>query len=206
MVTADCTYMTRISPRLSIEERRSLASGGGCIVWFTGLPGSGKTTLAAAVERALLLRGLRAYVLDGDDVRHGLSADLGFSNADRAENVRRVAHVARMLAEAGLVVLTALISPLREHRAQARRIAEQSGIRFLEVYLTTPLAVCEVRDPKGLYARARAGAIQGFTGVSAPFEPAEAAEVVIDTSLVGIEPAVDLLVARIVGVYTRAAA
>jgi len=206
VVTTDCGYVTRISPRLSVEERRSLASGGGCIVWFTGLSGSGKSTLAAAVERALLLRGSRAYVLDGDDVRLGLSADLGFSDADRAEHVRRVAHVARMFAEAGLVVLTALISPFREHRAQARRIAEQSGLRFLEVYLSTPLAVCEARDPKGLYARARAGVIEGFTGVSAPFEPAEAADLVIDTSLVGLEPAVDLLVARIVGSYTRAAA
>jgi adenylyl-sulfate kinase len=167
------------------------------IVWFTGLSGAGKSTLASALQRALSRRGCPASVLDGDDLRTGLNADLGFSAADRAENVRRVAHVARLFAERGMLAIAALISPSRVDRLRARHIAEEGGIPFIEVYLSTPLEVCEARDPKGLYVRARRGAIARFTGVSAPFEPSDRADLVIDTSEIAIADAVVLLLAHV---------
>jgi bifunctional enzyme CysN/CysC len=145
----------------------------GATVWFTGLSGSGKSTVAMEAERALLAAGRPAYVLDGDNLRHGLNADLGFSLADRSENLRRLAHVAALLADAGMVVLVPAISPLKEQRDLARRIHEQAGIPFREVYVDTSLEVCEQRDPKGLYARARAGEISDFTGIDSPYEPPE---------------------------------
>lgn len=149
------------------------------IAWLTGLPGSGKTTIGDAVDRELAANGRHVVVLDGDNLRHGLCGDLGFSAADRAENVRRTAEVARLMGEAGLVVIVALISPFRADRSRARTIA--GGLPFLEVYVDTPLAVCEARDPKGLYARARANAISAFTGVSAPYEPPEAPDLTVRT-------------------------
>ncbi|GJE05072.1 MULTISPECIES: adenylyl-sulfate kinase [Methylobacterium] len=139
------------------------------IVWFTGLSGAGKSSIANALDRALTAQGRHAMVLDGDNLRHGLNSDLGFGSADRAENIRRAAESARLMAEAGLVAIVSLISPMRAERAAARRIA--GDIPFLEVYVDTPLALCEARDPKGLYGRARAGIIPNFTGVSAPYEP-----------------------------------
>ncbi len=143
----------------------------GATVWFTGLPSSGKSTLAVAVEERLTERGVSAYVLDGDNLRHGLNGDLGFDAAARAESVRRTAHVARLLADAGMVALVSLVSPYEADRALARRAHEEAGIPFIEVYLSAPVAVCEARDPKGLYARARRGEITGFTGVDDPYEP-----------------------------------
>ena len=151
----------------------------GATVWFTGLPSSGKSTLACAVEDTLTARGVPAYVLDGDNLRHGLNSDLDFSPGARAENVRRTAHVARLFSEAGVVALVSLVSPCAAERALARRLHDESGIRFLEVFLSTPLSVCEERDPKGLYARARMGEICDFTGVDAPYEPPEHPDVVI---------------------------
>jgi adenylyl-sulfate kinase len=145
----------------------------GATVWFTGLSGSGKSTVAVEVERALVARGRAAYLLDGDNVRHGLNADLGFSAADRTENIRRIGEVARLFADAGVVALVPVISPYRADRARARAIHEAVGLPFVEVFVDTPLAVCEARDPKGLYARARAGEITGFTGVDDPYEPPE---------------------------------
>src|ERR1019366_9393956 len=151
----------------------------GATVWLTGLPGSGKSTIASALSAALTARGVLAYTLDGDNLRHGLNGDLGFSAADRAENVRRVGEVARLFADAGLVVCAPLISPYREGRAHARAIHETSGLVFLEVFVDAPLDVCEARDPKGLYRRARAGELTGFTGVDDPYEAPEAPELMV---------------------------
>ncbi|ONI71096.1 adenylyl-sulfate kinase [Actinosynnema sp. ALI-1.44] len=151
----------------------------GCTVWLTGLSASGKSTIAVELERRLVASGRPAYLLDGDNLRHGLNADLGFSAADRAENVRRVGQVARLFADAGVVAVVSLISPYRADRDQARAAHEQAGLPFVEVFVDTPLAVCEARDPKGMYAKARAGEITGFTGVDDPYERPAAPELVL---------------------------
>jgi adenylyl-sulfate kinase len=151
-------------------ERWSATELGGATVWFTGLSGSGKSTVAVALERLLLARGHAAYLLDGDNLRHGLNGDLGFTTTDRDENVRRASEVARLFADAGIVALVPLISPYRAGRERARAVHDAAGLRFLEVYVNTPMEECERRDPKGLYARARAGELTGFTGVDDPYE------------------------------------
>lgn len=161
-------------------------------VWLTGLSASGKSTLAFGLERELLARGHLACVLDGDNLRHGLNRDLGFSPADRRENIRRVAEVARLMNEAGLIVVSAFISPYREDRRSARRIIGDD--RFVEVFLDAPLAVCETRDPKGLYRRARQGEITDFTGISAPYETPEAADLRLDTAQTDADEALRLLI------------
>jgi adenylyl-sulfate kinase len=161
---------------LTREDRRAALGYGGATVWLTGLPASGKSTVAAAVEARLLAEGRPAYLLDGDNLRHGLNGDLGFSAADRAENVRRTTEVAALLADAGVVALAALVSPYRADRDSARATHEQRGLPFVEVWVSTPLEECERRDPKGLYARARAGRLQGLTGVDAPYEPPQRPE------------------------------
>jgi bifunctional enzyme CysN/CysC len=142
----------------------------GATVWFTGLSGSGKSTVAVEVERLLVAGGRAAYLLDGDNLRHGLNADLGFTAADRTENIRRVGEVARLFADAGVVALVPVISPYAADRDRARAVHEAAGLRFVEVWVDTPLALCEQRDPKGLYAKARAGEITGFTGIDDPYE------------------------------------
>jgi bifunctional enzyme CysN/CysC len=142
----------------------------GATVWFTGLSGSGKSTVAGALAALLTERGVLSYTLDGDNLRHGLNGDLGFSADDRAENVRRVGEVARLFADAGVVALVPLISPYRAGRDHARALHEAAGLVFLEVFVDTPIEVCEQRDPKGLYAQARAGKITGFTGIDDPYE------------------------------------
>ncbi len=158
-------------PGLVSRHERAVALGGaGMTVWLTGLSGAGKSTVAFEVEKWLLAAGRPVYVLDGDNVRHGLNGDLGFSAADRTENVRRVAHVARLMADAGVVALVPLISPYRVDRDAARAIHDAAGIPFAEVYVDTPIALCEERDPKGLYKKARAGEIKGFTGIDDPYE------------------------------------
>jgi adenylyl-sulfate kinase len=167
---------------VSRETRWAARGVHGATVWLTGLSGSGKSTIASAVTGALTARGVLTYTLDGDNLRHGLNGDLGFSAADRAENVRRVAEVARLCADAGLVVLVPVISPYRDGRAQARSIHEASGLAFLEVFVDAALDVCEARDPKGLYRRARAGELSGLTGVDDPYEAPEAPELVLDTA------------------------
>jgi bifunctional enzyme CysN/CysC len=149
----------------------------GATVWFTGLSGSGKSTLANTVAARLLDLGRAVYVLDGDNVRHGLCADLGFSAADRAENVRRLGEVAALLADGGLTVLVPVISPYRAGRERARAVHAAAGLPFTEVHVDTPLDVCEQRDPKGLYARARAGELTGMTGIDDPYEPPAAPDV-----------------------------
>jgi bifunctional enzyme CysN/CysC len=164
-------------PRGVEREARWRASGGeGLTVWLTGLSGSGKSSVAVELERLLIDEGRPAYLLDGDNLRHGLNGDLGFSASDRDENVRRVAHVARLFADAGMVAIVPLISPYRAARDDARRLHGGAGLRFVEVHVDTPLAECERRDPKGLYAKARAGEITGMTGVDDPYEPPQAPE------------------------------
>jgi bifunctional enzyme CysN/CysC len=148
------------------------------VVWLTGLSGSGKSTLANALAQRLHAAGRAAYVLDGDNLRHGLNRDLGFTDADRVENIRRVAEVARLMADAGLIVITAFISPFRSERTWAR--SRMDGIAFIEVHVDTPLAVAEARDPKGLYAKARRGELPNFTGIDSPYEPPEAPELRVD--------------------------
>jgi adenylylsulfate kinase len=159
------------SSSITADERAQFVGQPGAVVWFTGLSGSGKSTLARATERLLLERQTFAYVLDGDNLRFGLNADLGFSAEDRTENIRRVGCVAQLMSNAGLVCITAFISPYAAGRDAARKLV---GDNFIEVHVATPLEVCETRDPKGLYAKARSGEITNFTGISAPYEePAE---------------------------------
>lgn len=161
-------------------EREALLGQRGATVWLTGLSGSGKSTLATAVEAEIVRRGKLAYVLDGDNVRHGLNVDLGFSPEDRTENIRRIGEVAKLFTDCGVLVFTSFISPYRADRAQVRALFEAGD--FIEVYLDADVAACEARDPKGLYRRARAGEIPEFTGVSAPYEAPEKPELTIDTA------------------------
>jgi len=172
---------------LDRDERWGALGTRGATVWFTGLSGSGKSSIAAAVEAALVRSGRPAYLLDGDNLRHGLTADLGFSDADRETNVARVAQVARLLADAGLVALVSLISPFRAGRDAARALHEDAGLAFFEVWVNAPLEICEQRDPKGLYSRARAGGVEGFTGLSSPYEAPVAADLEIASDRTGIE-------------------
>ena len=163
----------------SRAERWSALGLRGATVWFTGLSGSGKSTIAHELERLLVSSGQPAYVLDGDNLRHGINADLGFTASDRDENVRRVAEVARLFADAGVVALVPLISPYRHARERARQAHEIAGLRFVEVFVDTPIEICEARDPKGLYRKARAGEISGFTGIDDPYEPPVRPELVL---------------------------
>jgi adenylylsulfate kinase len=171
------TNITWHHGHVSADDRRKMLGHGGAILWLTGLSGSGKSTVARLAEKKLVERGVLAYVLDGDNVRHGLNADLGFGDEDRTENIRRIAEVAKLMADAGVVVLTAFISPFRADRARARSIAIEGT--FFEVHVATPLEECERRDPKGLYKKARAGEIADFTGLTSPYEAPESPELVI---------------------------
>ena len=178
---------------LSPAQRAASLGHGAMTVWLTGLSGSGKSTLAFALEARLLARRVHAYVLDGDNVRHGLNGDLGFSPSDRAENIRRIGHVCRLFNDAGLVVITAFISPYRKDRAWVRELHRDT--RFVEVHVSTPLETCEQRDVKGLYARARAGEIPDFSGISAPYEPPESPELAVDTSASSLGDCVEAILA-----------
>lgn len=180
---------------VSAADRRAALGHGPATLWFTGLSGSGKSTVAFAVEQALLARGVATYVLDGDNVRHGLNADLGFAPEDRTENIRRVGHVARLFHDAGLVVLASFISPYRADRDAVRALHPEGG--FHEVFVDTPIEVCEARDVKGLYAKARAGQIDGFSGVSAPYEAPDAPELRLDTSTLSLGACVDAVLAHL---------
>jgi bifunctional enzyme CysN/CysC len=173
-------------PEVDRGERWDARRLGGATVWFTGLSGSGKSTVAGAVGRLLTAAGRAWYMLDGDNVRHGLNGDLGYDAASRQENVRRVGEVALLMADAGLVVLCPLISPYRADRDRVRARHQDAGLPFLEVYLDTPLATCEERDPKGLYRKARAGEITGFTGIDDPYEPPAQPDLVL---VPGADPA-----------------
>lgn len=174
-------------------ERWRAAGAHGATVWLTGLSGSGKSTIAAALSERLAARGLLVYTLDGDNLRHGLNRDLGFSANDRAENVRRVAEVARLFADAGVVALVPVISPYRAGRDHARELHDAADLPFVEVFVDAPVDVCEARDPKGLYAKARAGELTGFTGVDDPYEPPVAPEVVVETATTSVDEAADAI-------------
>ncbi|MFD7659500.1 adenylyl-sulfate kinase, partial [Actinosynnema sp. NPDC059797] len=188
--------------RTDIDKRARTRLNGHrpCLVWLTGLSGAGKSTLANLLERRLHGLGKHTYILDGDNVRHGLNRDLGFSDADRVENVRRVAEVARLFVDAGLIVIAAFISPFREERDLARRLVGSD--EFCEVFVDAPLEVAERRDPKGLYRRARQGRLANFTGIDSPYEPPEDPEVRVDTAAVDPEGGVALIVdhLRVMGV------
>jgi bifunctional enzyme CysN/CysC len=173
------TNISTIEHRVEKDARWRANGHRGGVLWFTGLSGAGKTTLALELEQALFVKGWQAYVLDGDNVRHGLSSDLAFSPADRTENIRRIGEVAGLFADAGFLVLTAFISPYRADRDMARNAATDA---FHEVYIEADVETCEERDPKGLYVKARRGEIPEFTGISAPYEVPEQPELVIDTA------------------------
>lgn len=175
---------------LEREDRWRSLNCKGCTLWLTGLPASGKSTLASAVERALVDKGVHAYRLDGDNIRHGLNKNLGFSRDDRQENIRRISEVARLFAESGCVAITAFISPYVKDRDEARRLHEGSGLAFIEVFVDAPLEVCEQRDPKGQYKMARAGELKGFTGVDDPYEAPPRPELVVKTAEAGPEECV----------------
>ncbi len=174
------TNILRVEGLVGAADRVALLGHSGRTVWFTGLSGSGKSTLAFAVEEALVARGVAAYVLDGDNVRFGLNRDLGFSAADRTENVRRIGEVCRLFQDAGLVVLSAFISPYRADRDAVRALHPEGS--FVEVFVDTPLEICEARDVKGLYARARTGEIPEFSGISAPYEAPDAPDITVDAT------------------------
>jgi adenylyl-sulfate kinase len=166
--SANVTWHTGVVER---AQRWDSIGQRGATVWFTGLPASGKSTVAAAVEAHLVQSGRAAYRLDGDNLRHGVCGDLGFTAEDRDRNVRRTAEVARLFADAGVIALVSVVSPYAAARAYAREAHERDGLRFIEVFVNTPIEVCQERDPKGLYARAKAGQLPGFTGVDDPYEP-----------------------------------
>lgn len=181
---------------VSRETHAALKGQKPAVLWFTGLSGSGKSTIANIVEKKLAARGRHTFLLDGDNVRHGLNRDLGFTEADRIENIRRVGEVARLMADAGLIVLTAFISPFRAEREIVRKMLPEG--EFIEVFVDTPLADAEKRDPKGLYAKARAGEIKNFTGIDSPYEVPDDAEIVIDTMAMSAEEAADRIIAELI--------
>jgi len=179
---------------LTATDRAKALGARGATLWFTGLSGSGKSTVAAALEARLVGSGVHAYRLDGDNVRHGLNSNLGFSAGDRAENIRRIGEVAKLFADAGVLALTSFISPYRADRERVRQIHAASGLVFLEVFIDTPIEVCESRDPKGLYKKARAGEIKGFTGIDDPYEAPENAEIHVKTAEQSIEDSVKQII------------
>src|SRR5205823_1002156 len=170
-----------VEGKITAQARAARLGHRGAVVWFTGLSGAGKSTIAQALERELFARGMHTYVLDGDNIRHGLNSNLGFSPEDRVENIRRVSEVAKLMADSGVVAITAFISPYRLDRRRAREIALSGNAEFIEVFVDAPLEVCEARDPKNLYKKARAGEIRQFTGIDAPYEAPDDAEIVVCT-------------------------
>lgn len=185
MLEPRSAYITRHEGRITRAERQRLLRQRGVTVWFTGLSASGKSTVAALVEQALHRRGHYCCVLDGDNIRFGLNRDLGFSPHDRIENIRRIGEVARLFADAGAVVLSAFISPYRADRDRVRTMLPPG--KFVEIFVDTPLDICEARDPKGLYRKARAGEISGFTGLDAPYEAPEHPEVHLETEDLSVD-------------------
>jgi bifunctional enzyme CysN/CysC len=190
------TDITWHEGHVSRAERAERTGGVGATLWFTGLSGSGKSTVASAVERRLVASGRAAYRLDGDNLRTGINADLGFSRNERLENCRRVAEVARLFADAAIVAIVAVITPYAESRELARRIHADAGLPFVEVFMATPAEVCAERDPKGLYAKSSAGSLGSFTGVDDPYEVPEHPDLAIEPT-VAVEDAVDLVLAAL---------
>jgi adenylylsulfate kinase len=182
MTTTKATNITWHSTHVDRKDRERLLRQEGCTIWFTGLPSSGKSTTAFTLEHELISLGYLAYVLDGDNVRHGLNKNLGFSAEDREENIRRIGEVARLFADAGVITMTSFISPYRRERDLARKLHQDAGLRFVEVFVDTPIEVCEVRDPKGLYRKARRGELKGFTGIDDPYELPSNPEIIVRTA------------------------
>jgi bifunctional enzyme CysN/CysC len=184
--------------KITRRERAAQMGHRGAVIWFTGLSGAGKSTIAQALERDLFRRGIHTYVLDGDNVRHGLNSNLGFAPEDRVENIRRVSEVAKLMADSGVVVVTAFISPYRMDRLRAREIALEGNTEFVEVFVDAPLEVCEARDPKDLYKKARAGQIREFTGIDAPYEPPEDPEIVVRTDRQTVEESIATILEQLI--------
>ncbi|MCA9799648.1 MAG: adenylyl-sulfate kinase [Cyanobacteria bacterium HKST-UBA04] len=193
--SAPANHLTWQQVAIGKADRQQRHGHASFVIWFTGLSGSGKSTLANALEQALFERGVMTYVLDGDNIRHGLCRDLGFSDEDRVENIRRIGEVARLFVDAGSVVLTAFISPFERDRQLARSLVADH--EFFEVYVKCALAVCESRDPKGLYKKARAGQITQFTGIDSPYEPPVRPDLVVETDHDSVQEAVGKLLAEL---------
>ncbi len=182
---------------VTTDERQQLVGQKGATIWMTGLSGSGKSTVACALEQALLHSGVTSYRLDGDNVRHGLNKNLGFSAEDRAENIRRIGEVAKLFADSCCITITSFISPYRADRDSVRALHEEAGLPFIEVFVDCPLDECEKRDPKGLYKKARAGEIKGFTGIDDPYEAPEQAELTVNTAEMRVEDSVKAILAML---------
>lgn len=180
------------------NDRYALLKQKGATIWLTGLSASGKSTIAYTVEHALIERGHLAYVLDGDNIRHGLNKNLGFSPADRTENIRRIGEVAKLFADAGVLTLTSFISPYRTDRDMVRQAHEAAGLPFIEVFVSASVDVCETRDPKGLYKKAKAGEIREFTGISAPYEEPQNPELVLDSGNLTPQQCAEIILAYLV--------
>ena len=195
MATQKATNVTWHDHNVTTEERCKLNGHKGAVLWFTGLSGCGKSTVANAVDRLLHERGIHTFVLDGDNIRMGLNKNLGFSPEDRTENIRRIGEVAKLFADAGTIVMTAFISPYREDRGSVRSLLKDGD--FLEVLVDASLETCERRDPKGLYKKARAGEIKGFTGIDAPYEAPESPEIHLDSDNKGIEELANEVIAHL---------
>lgn len=193
MTEQKATNITWHEANVVQADRETLLNQKGCVIWFTGLSGSGKSTLALEVESRLHQRGHLTYVLDGDNIRHGLNKNLGFSPEDREENIRRIGEVAKLFADAGVIGLTAFISPYRADRDNARDLLDEG--RFVEIFVDCPLEVCEARDTKGLYEKARAGEIKEFTGISAPYEVPPHPELTVNTSAQNLEECAEGVIA-----------
>lgn len=203
MTNNQSTNITWHAGAITPQDREKVLGQRGCVLWFTGLSGSGKSTIARALEASLIKEGHACYVLDGDNVRHGLNSDLDFSPESRKENIRRIGEVAALFADSGLITITAFISPYKADRDQARSIVEKgfqgtvSTPRFFEVFINTPLKVCESRDPKNLYKKARKGEIPDFTGISAPFEAPDSPEIEIHTDKYSLEECVNQIIKKL---------
>ena len=195
MVEKKATNVTWHEHKVSREDREKLLKQKGIVLWFTGLSGSGKSTIANEVAYKLHQMGKLSYVLDGDNIRHGLNKNLGFSPEDRNENIRRISEVAKLFADAGIITITAFISPYRKYRNFCRELLGPG--RFIEIYTKASLETCEKRDPKGLYKKAREGIIKDFTGISAPYEEPENPELVIDTDRYSVEESVELVLKKL---------
>lgn len=193
MTEQKATNITWHEANVVQTDRENLLNQKGCVIWFTGLSGSGKSTLALEVESKLYQRGHLTYVLDGDNIRHGLNKNLGFSPEDREENIRRIGEVAKLFADAGVISMTAFISPYRTDRDNARDLLDEE--RFVEVFVDCPLEVCEARDTKGLYEKARAGEIKEFTGISAPYEAPTQPELTVNTGSLTLEECTERVIA-----------
>jgi adenylylsulfate kinase len=181
MTKIKATNITWHSTHVDRKDREQFLGQKGCTIWFTGLPSSGKSTTAFTLEHRLISLGYLTYVLDGDNVRHGLNKNLGFSAEDREENIRRIGEVAKLFADAGVIIMTSFISPYRKDRDLVRDLHHEAGLCFIEIFVDTPLQICERRDPKGLYQKARRGELKGFTGIDDPYEPPLHPELIVNT-------------------------